>query len=375
MNELLQGLPAPDSEKTLLLGQVFNNTAASYKFFWLLGLLTLLQHHKKGIFSQREIVEEMIIAAWHSVCFYRLSFGVQDNLQHAVMDFRKESALDNDAQADEIRAKLKGSKAIDWQMRELTNLVPTRFLTPWFAHELRGLADHVKTRKIHELSRQSQASANPCPYFFEQVSNELLIHVNESWAAFFRENFEVIRSFIFFHLCRYLQARNPNVPGIVNKLSAPIDRDLGPARKYWRAVRSEFNEMGKGHLFHDIYSGAPLPDSFSIDHFLPWSFVAHDLLWNLAPVLKVTNSKKSDSLPKAEIYLPRLSKLHHESLLLMRDKTRMLEDYANWFQADINRITTMPEDEFFHHYRGSIEPQLQIAHNQGFQANWVWSEY
>ena len=59
----------------------------------------------------------------------------------------------------------------------------------------------------------------------------------------------------------------------------------------------------------------------------------------------------------------------------MRDKTRMLEDYANWFQADINRITTMPEDEFFHHYRGSIEPQLQIAHNQGFQANWVWSEY
>ena len=373
MNELLQGLPSPDPGKTQLLGQVFNNTAASYKFFWLLGLLTLLQHHRKGAFTQREIIEEMVIAAWHPVCFYRLSFGVQDNLQHAIMDFRKESTLDNDAQPDEIRAKLKGSKAIDGQMRELTNLVPTRFLTPWFSAQLRGLADHVKTRKIQELSRQSQTSANPSPYFFEQVGNDLLIHFNDSWAAFLRENFEVIRSFVFFHLCRYLQARNPNVPGIVNKLSAPLERDLGAARKYWRDVRSEFNQMGKGHLFHDIYSGETLDDSFSIDHFLPWSFVAHDLLWNLAPVLKVTNSKKSDSLPKAELYLPKLSTLHHESLLLMRERPRMLEDYANWFQADINRITTMPENEFFQRYRGSIEPQLQIAKNQGFQANWTYS--
>ena len=106
---------------------------------------------------------------------------------------------------------------------------------------------------------------------------------------------------------------------------------------------------------------------------LPWSFVAHDLLWNLTPVASLTNSRKSDALPKPGIYLPRLCKLHREAVLVMKGKPKMLEDYANWFMADIERISTMPEPAFFQHYRETIEPQLQIAHNQGFQADWSWS--
>ena len=178
-----------------------------------------------------------------------------------------------------------------------------------------------------------------------------MTHVNGIWVVFFQENFEVIRSFVFFQLCQYLQARNPNVPGIVNKLSAPAARDLGPARKFWRAVRSEFNRTGKGSLFYDIYSGDPLDDAFSIDHFLPWSFVAHDLLWNLTPVSEPTNSKKGDALPSANVYLPRLSTLHREAVLVMKSRPRMLEDYANWFMADVERISSMPEEQFFQQYR------------------------
>ena len=79
MNDPLGDLSSRHPKRTLLLGQVFNNTAASYKFFWSLGLLTLLQRHRKGIFAQREIIEEMIVGAWHPVCFYRLSLGAQDH--------------------------------------------------------------------------------------------------------------------------------------------------------------------------------------------------------------------------------------------------------------------------------------------------------
>ncbi len=373
MSDPLANLSSRYPEKTLLLGQVFNDTAASYKFFWSLGLLTLIQKHPAGIFTQREVIEEMIVRAWHPVCFYRLSLGAQDKLQEAVKDLQAEAGLDNDAKPDEIHKHIKSSVRISNRLQTLTNLVPTRFLSPWFAGELRGVDGHLRTRRIQELAMKSQGSSFPSPYFFERVGNDTLIRVNESWAIFFQENFEVIRSFIFFHLCRYLQARNPNVPGIVNKLSAPFMRDLGPARKFWRTVRAEFNCMGKSTLFHDIYSGAPLDDAFTIDHFLPWSFVAHDLLWNLTPVASITNSRKSDALPKADIYLPRLSKLHREALLVMKAKPKMLEDYANWFMTDIERITSMRDEQFFQHYRETIEPQLQIAHNQGFQANWSWS--
>ena len=373
MSDPLAGLSSQHPEKTRLLGQVFNDTAASYKFFWSLGLLNLIQKHPSGIFIQREVIEEMIVGAWHPVCFYRLSLGSQDKLQDAVKALRDEARLKNDASPEDIHDHLESSPSMNGRLQTLSNLVPTRFLSPWFAGDLRGMSDHLKTKRIQELALKSQGSSSPSPYFFERVGPDTLIRVNASWAIFFRENFEIIRSFIFFHLCRYLQARNPNVPGIVNKLSAPIMRDLGPARKFWRAVRAEFNHMGKSPLFHDIYSGAPLDDAFTIDHFLPWSFVAHDLLWNLTPVASLTNSRKSDALPKADIYLPRLSKLHREAVLVMKAKPKLLEDYANWFMTDIERITSMPEPDFFQHYRETIEPQLQIAHNQGFQADWSWS--
>jgi hypothetical protein len=375
VNEPLIGLSSRYPEKSVILGQVFNDTAASYKFFWLLGLLTLLQEERRCVFTQREIIEEMVVAAWHPVCFFRLSLGSQDKLQDAVLELKVEANLDLDAKPHQIRPTLASTVAIRERIRDLTNLVPTRFLSPWFAAELRGIDGHVRTRRIQELATKSQESSSPSPYFFERVASETMIRVNESWAAFFQENFEVVRSFVFFHLCRYLQARNPNVPGIVNKLSAPIMRDLGPARKFWRAVRSEFNHMGMGHLFHDIYSGSPLDDAFSIDHFLPWSFVAHDLLWNLTPVsvFLSTNSRKGDSLPKPELYLPRLSKLHREAVFVMKAKPGMLEDYANWFKKDVTGVLALQEEQFFQHYRESFEPQLQIAHNQGFQTNWSWS--
>ncbi len=57
----------------------------------------------------------------------------------------------------------------------------------------------------------------------------------------------------------------------------------------------------------------------------------------------------------------------------MKDKPKLLEDYANWLRSDINGIVTMSDQQFDQRYRESIEPQLQIAQNQGFQSNWSLS--
>ena len=370
MIDPLSGVAAQWPEKTHLLGQVFNDTAASYKFYWLLGLLQLIQPEERRTFSESEIVEEMIIAAWHPVCFYRLSLGLQDRLQGAVIQLRDEVQLPNDSKPDEIRPRLRASASSRTRLLDLTNLVPTRFLSPWFSVELRGVDGHVRTARIKELAKESQSTSFPTPYFFDREASVAVIRINDSWREFFRENFEVVRSFAFFHLCQYLQARNPNVPGIVNKLTVPLQRDLGPARRFWRSVRSEFQRTGKGQLFRDIYTELPLEDDFSIDHFLPWSFVAHDLLWNLAPVTRSTNSMKGDILPMFSTYLPKLSGLHRQAVILLLEKPKLLEDYANWFNAEVTGIVTLSEEAFLQHYRRSFEPQLQIAKNQGFQVDW-----
>ena len=39
-----------------------------------------------------------------------------------------------------------------------------------------------------------------------------------------------------------------------------------------------------------------------MEHFIPYSFVSHDLIWNLIPADKKFNNSKSDKLPSLNKY-------------------------------------------------------------------------
>lgn len=84
------------------------------------------------------------------------------------------------------------------------------------------------------------------------------------------------------------------MPGIVEKLQPPAARaPLTRQTVWWKEALPLLGDRARC-----IYTGAPLdPDDLSLDHYLPWSFVAHDRPWNLVPVSPRVNSAKSDSLP------------------------------------------------------------------------------
>lgn len=147
-------------------------------------------------------------------------------------------------------------------------------------------------------------------------------------------------------------------------------RKLTAARDFWQFVRSDFERASKTTQFKDIYSGRQLGDSFSIDHFLPWSFVVHDLLWNLTPVESAINSSKSDVLPDLDLYLPRLAKLHFSAVEAAKKRPKFLEDYTDCFKQDVTSLLAHGENAFVAKYREVIVPQAQIAMNQGFQSGW-----
>ena len=136
-------------------------------------------------------------------------------------------------------------------------------------------------------------------------------------------------------------------------------------------VRSDFLNAGRAAEFKDIYSEQQLTDSFSIDHFLPWSFVAHDLLWNLTPVEPTTNSSKNDALPDLDIYLPRLVKLHLGAIDAAKKRPKFLEDYIDCFKDTAENLLAQGENGLLVMYRRIIIPQAQIAMNQGFQFGWT----
>jgi len=360
-------------EKTFFLGQVFNNTTNSYKLFWFLGLLNIIKKGNETAFLLNDVFHEMVVAAWHSVCFYRLSLGRQDKLQDTILEIKQDSGLPPNAELSDIHKYLESSNKVQTQLENFGRYVPTRFLTPWFSNQLRGIQDELRrTREIELLATQSQNTPLACPYYFDNSTKKKLIKLNEHWCTFIIENLGVIQSFTEYHLVQYLQAKNPNTPGIINKLQAPTERQLTFAREFWREVRTDFINNSKAEHFKDIYSERPIGNTFSIDHFLPWSFVAHDLLWNLTPVEKTTNSRKGDSIPELNLYLPRLAKFHRESIVAIKKRPRLLEDYTEFFKQDVSGLLSLGEEAFISKYREIVIPQTQIAINQGFEGGWIF---
>jgi hypothetical protein len=132
-------VPRHRSLRTQALNRVFDNAAASYKFFWFLSILEL-SRTSHGQLSLQEIFVEMGAQAWHPVNLFRLSFETKnvdekcvDQLQGVLREIAaKEAELSDGLRPNsslmEIRERLHG------YIRELGflgDLVPMRFLSPF----------------------------------------------------------------------------------------------------------------------------------------------------------------------------------------------------------------------------------------------------
>ena len=366
----LAGVAPRYPEKTFILGQVFKDTTNSYKLVWFLALLALFKRSKGRSLRLADVLTEMVVVAWPTVCLFRLSLGKRDKLQDVILEVQQSSDLPPNATSVSIRQFVEGSTTVQAKLDNFKRYVPTRFLAPWFVDKLRGMKDSLRDTEIKTMAGDSQKTPLASLYYFETNCAEY-IKTNDSWRTFLMENLGIVQSFAEHHLALYLQARNPNVPGVLNKLRAPTTRQLTTACDFWRLVRTDFEKVGNLVEFCDIYSERPLSDKFSIDHFLPWSFVVHDLLWNLTPVEPATNSSKGDALPDLDRYLPRLARLHFGAIEAAKKRPKFLEDYTDCFKQDASDLLALGVDGFIVKYREVILPQALIARNQGFKSGWM----
>jgi hypothetical protein len=351
-----------------LLASVFSDVTNSYKYYW---LLAILEHVKKG--NQKihihDLIIEMIGEVWYPINYFRLSFGKSDKFDHAAQNIKATLDCSKDIKKDELIDLLhinKDKQELKDLIHNLSRYVPTRFLTPWFRNELRGLADHKRNPAITELADRHFKHGKNCLYRF--TDNRKAIEISDMWFRYLSKHLNVLAGFTEWHLVNFLQKNNPNVPNIPVKLFPPEKRELKNARKYWNIY---FNN--KEHVYCP-YSGKELTKHiYSIDHFLPWSFVGHDQLWNLAPTLQEVNSSKSDQLP-SETYLEKFVNLQfdafHTALNQKSISKKLLEDYTVLFKRPLNEIHDMSKNRFTEKLKDMIHPQIQVAGNMGFGGGW-----
>ncbi len=172
-------------------------------------------------------------------------------------------------------------------------------------------------------------------YFTEYDGLDTRIRIVPEWMEYLKRNQEILRGWIQYHMIVYLQRRNPSVPGISDKLYPPQERKLEKVKKYWKLL-SELAPI------HEIYGENRLaPENISIDHFVPWSYVAHDEFWNLHPTTRAINSSKSNHLPAWELYFPRFAELEHQSYQMIWK----YEDFRNVFRKCAKEHLNNPEIE------------------------------
>lgn len=280
---------------------MLDDTTECYKFYWLDALLKLFSLGKTEIVFD-DLINQMIADAWYSVVEYHLHLGpknasgkIMNSLERAVIKLSQLTNIPNDADRDTIILAVKeNDRELHGEKDQLTKNVPYRMLSS-FMHEIKG-NDRIWDQKKRLIAYIEQLNKKECiPYqITDGAGLKKRVVINEEWQDFFMDNFVTISGWIEVKKVRYLQGRNPGVPGIIYKLVPENNK-----QRKLRYVRNLWNTIIEIKPVYDIYSENLLGlNDFDIDHFVPWSFVANDELWNLLPMDSSLNSSKSNNLPQ-----------------------------------------------------------------------------
>ena len=357
---------------------MMKNPSFCYKFYWLEAIVDLIS---EGITETtfNEVINEMIANAWYSVLEFHIHLSgivlgeVKDGLERAVLKLSDISGLSANASKVEIKNKIKEfDKELKAEKEQLTNMVPYRALAGFF-NKFDETADWESARRmISYIERVNKV--NILPYTLGNSSKlNKEIYFNPSWIKMIQDNTVSILGWIQFEKVKWLQNNNPEVPGLVYKL-APMDekmRKLNAVRKLWNAVLSL-------EPVADVFTGKQIDiKQYDVDHFIPWSFVMNDELWNLMPMDSSLNSSKSNKLPEWDPFFIRFANNQFKLYKMINDTNRPVVHklFEGCYKDNIHSIWANQElyrpgntsEEFEHILEKNMRPVYDSARRQGYE--------
>ena len=355
-----------------------------YKFYWLEAIVHLIS---EGVTRTTfdEIIDEMICNAWYSVREFHIHLSglgsdgsVRDGLERAILRLSELSDLPANASKVEILNEIHAHNNELYKAKEqLTHMVPYRALAGFFANA-GEIVDWGSVKRLTAYVEAFDRNHAALPYTFgtsSRLKKEVIFH--PSWIRMIQDNTVSILGWIQYEKVKWLQNNNPEVPGLVYKL-APMDdkmRKLGKVRKLWNGIL-ELTEI------RDVFNDKPIVfREYDVDHFIPWSFVMNDELWNLMPMDSSLNSVKSNRLPKWNQYFERFA--HNQFLMyeMVNDKEGLHKLFEGCYRDNLHSIWAGQElyrpgnskDTFYGILKKNMRPVYDSAKRQGYET-WDYSQ-
>ena len=377
-SNLLRMIQLPENQDLPVgkLTSVFRNVTNSYKYYWFLTILELVEDSKSdGTLRLEEISLRMLSNVWYPLNFYKLSFGKQDGFGAIAQVVNSVIDVDNSSGSASLyrqiteKLSIEKQKELSEKVKILLRWVPYRFQRPFLSEDIGSIKDSKVNEVIVEYATRSFTRGDRKAMY--SFSSDGTIQIQPEWLEYLRKNCLILKGFVYWELSKFVQKNNPNVSGIAEKLLKPTKRNLREANLFWNRYLDLNQELVC------IYSDQTIgKEKLSIDHFIPWRYVVHDKAWNLIPTVREVNSSKSDNLPAMDKYLSRFANLHFDAFRQIysssqRDQ-RMLEDYSLIFKDDLATISDYTIELFSKKLSDVINPIYQTATNLGFEPNWIY---
>lgn len=352
-----------------------------YKFYWLEAIVHLISENiQEATFDT--VIDEMISNAWYSVREFHIHLSglqadgqVRDGLERAVLKLSELSNLPANASKIEIKNAIKEFNQLLKPFKEqLTNMVPYRALAGFFRQSEKN-ADWNSVRRMIAYIEMVNKEVVLLPYTLgESGKLKKEIRFQPTWMKMIQENMVSILGWIQYEKVKWLQNNNPEVPGLVYKL-APMDekmRKLNHVRKLWEGILEISNVQ-------DIFTGETIaPKQYDVDHFIPWSFVMNDELWNLMPMESSLNSSKSNRLPKRNPFFKRFASNQYLLYGFVHEKPEIHKLFDACYRDNLHSIWAEQElyrkgnsrTEFFNILQKNMQPLYDSARRQGYE---IWN--
>jgi hypothetical protein len=175
-------------------------------------------------------------------------------------------------------------------------------------------------------------------FFYEFDLKLEYLRFNSPVYKFFQRHQRLITYMTNYHLALFLEKNNkiPNINYLLNKVENVSKRE---SLSHFLSILYKYEEQVC------FYCGKPLYQvmgkSVHVDHFIPWSFIQSDNIWNLVMSCQGCNLKKNDKLAE-ECYLNNiLDRNEGLAIKLKEDSQHHFEFYNHEKLKDLYRFSNL----------------------------------
>lgn len=194
-----------------------------------------------------------------------------------------------------------------------------------------ALNDSIKLSICHKIKMKCKQNVVGALYgdthgvFYSFSKKEEYIQLNPQVYTFLSKHKKVIEKLNYYEWAKFLEKVNDNdtTQCLLNKLDYVTKRnDLSV---YRQILYDEFEEK------HCFYCGKELSKTnIEVDHFIPWSFIKDDNLWNFVLTCSECNNKKRDKLPDEKY----LDGLVERNRLLIENNTNIVKNELSTYKEN-----------------------------------------